>query len=102
MTHLLWASSKINSFSFLLGVEYAMHYMQEVLNQPVLLALSVAAAKYSVSDSEDEFDDWSKKDAPKRKAVISDDDTSFAPDPSTVPDSDMDSPAPPPKVPAPA
>lgn len=85
----------------MLGVEYAMQYMPEVLNQPVLLALSLAAAKYSLTDSEDEFDDWSKKDAPKRKAAISDDDdTSFAPDPNTAPDSDMDSPAPPPKVPA--
>lgn len=55
---------------------------------------------YSVSDSEDEFDDWGKKDAPKRKAVISDDDTSFAPEPSAVADSDMDSPAPPRKEPA--
>lgn len=51
-----------------------------------------------MSDSEDEFDDWGKKDAPKRKAVISDDDdTSFAPEPSTMADSDVDSPVPPPK-----
>lgn len=50
-----------------------------------------------MSDSEDEFDDWGKKDAPKRKAVISDDD-SFAPMHND--DSDMDSP--PPKAPAPA
>uniref|UniRef100_A0A667ZV02 DNA topoisomerase 2 n=1 Tax=Myripristis murdjan TaxID=586833 RepID=A0A667ZV02_9TELE len=56
-----------------------------------------AAVKYSMSSSEDEFDDWGKKDAPKRKAVVSDDDTSFAPEPSAVNDSDMDSPAPPPK-----
>ncbi|TKS89985.1 DNA topoisomerase 2-alpha [Collichthys lucidus] len=47
-----------------------------------------AVMKYSMSDSEDEFDDWKKKDAPKRKAVISDDDTSFAPEPSTMADSD--------------
>ncbi|XP_035768053.1 DNA topoisomerase 2-alpha [Neolamprologus brichardi] len=60
------------------------------------------AVKYSMSDSEDEFDDWGKKDAPKRKAVISDDDdASFAPDPSTVSDNDVDSPAPPPKAPEP-
>lgn len=59
------------------------------------------AVKYSVSDSENEFDDWGKKDAPKRKAVISDDDdVSFAVEPMT--DSDMDSPAPPPKAPAPS
>uniref|UniRef100_UPI003AAD5223 DNA topoisomerase 2-alpha n=1 Tax=Centroberyx gerrardi TaxID=166262 RepID=UPI003AAD5223 len=60
-----------------------------------------SALKYSMSSSEDDFDDWGKKDAPKRKAVISDDDTSFAPEPSAVTDSDMDSPAPPPKAPAP-
>ncbi|XP_070707709.1 DNA topoisomerase 2-alpha [Pempheris klunzingeri] len=61
-----------------------------------------AAVKYSVSDSENEFDDWGKSDAPKRKAVISDDDdTSFAPEPSTMADSDVDSPAPPPKAPKP-
>ncbi|XP_005721681.1 DNA topoisomerase 2-alpha isoform X1 [Pundamilia nyererei] len=58
-----------------------------------------AAVKYSMSDSEDDFDDWGKKDAPKRKALISDDDdASFAPDPSTVSDNDVDSPAPPPKA----
>uniref|UniRef100_UPI0037E88711 DNA topoisomerase 2-alpha n=1 Tax=Semicossyphus pulcher TaxID=241346 RepID=UPI0037E88711 len=62
---------------------------------------SKAAIKYSMSDSENEFDDWGKKDAPKRKAVISDDDTSFAPEPSTVEDSDVDSPAPPRKAPEP-
>lgn len=60
-----------------------------------------AAVKYSMSDSENEFDDWGKKDAPKRKAVISDDDTSFAPEPSTMADSDLDSPVPPPKAPEP-
>ncbi|XP_068439815.1 DNA topoisomerase 2-alpha [Clinocottus analis] len=58
-----------------------------------------AAVKYSMSDSEDEFDDWGKKDAPKRKAVISDDDDSFVPEPTAV--SDVDSPAPPPKAPEP-
>uniref|UniRef100_A0A7N5ZV92 DNA topoisomerase 2 n=1 Tax=Anabas testudineus TaxID=64144 RepID=A0A7N5ZV92_ANATE len=40
-----------------------------------------AAVKYSLSESEDEFDDWGKADAQKRKPVISDDDTSFAPEP---------------------
>uniref|UniRef100_A0A7N8XL90 DNA topoisomerase 2 n=1 Tax=Mastacembelus armatus TaxID=205130 RepID=A0A7N8XL90_9TELE len=35
------------------------------------------AVKYSMSDSEDDFDDWAKKHAPKRKAANSDDDTSF-------------------------
>lgn len=55
-----------------------------------------------MSDSEDDFDDWGKKDAPKRKALISDDDdASFAPDPSTVSDNDVDSPALPPKAPEP-
>lgn len=54
-----------------------------------------------MSDSEDEFDDWGRKDAPKRKAVISDDDTSFAPEPSAMADSDVDSPAPPAKAPEP-
>ncbi|XP_042253540.1 DNA topoisomerase 2-alpha [Thunnus maccoyii] len=60
-----------------------------------------ASVKYSMSDSEDEFDDWGKKDAPKRKAVISDDDTSFAPEPSAMADSDVDSLAPSPKAPEP-
>uniref|UniRef100_A0A671W2R0 DNA topoisomerase 2 n=1 Tax=Sparus aurata TaxID=8175 RepID=A0A671W2R0_SPAAU len=59
-----------------------------------------AAVKYSMSDSEDEFDDWGKKEAPVQKAVVSDDDTSFAPEPSSMPDSDVDSPAPPPKQPS--
>lgn len=53
----------------------------------------------SDSEDDDEFDDWGKKDAPKRKAVISDDDDSFAPEPSATIDSDVDSPAPPPKAP---
>ncbi|XP_028287609.1 DNA topoisomerase 2-alpha isoform X2 [Parambassis ranga] len=60
-----------------------------------------AAVKYNMSDSEDEFDDWGKKDAPKRKAVISDDDTSFNPEANVMSDSDIDSPAPPPKAPEP-
>ncbi|XP_035528149.1 DNA topoisomerase 2-alpha isoform X2 [Morone saxatilis] len=60
-----------------------------------------AAVKYSMSDSENEFDDWGKKDAPKRKAAISDDDDSFVPEPITMADSDVDSPAPPPKAPEP-
>ncbi|XP_059181316.1 DNA topoisomerase 2-alpha isoform X2 [Centropristis striata] len=54
-----------------------------------------AAVKYSMSDSEDEFDDWGKKDARKPIAIISDDD-SFVPAPMA--DSDQDSPAPPPKA----
>ncbi|XP_029954147.1 DNA topoisomerase 2-alpha [Salarias fasciatus] len=60
-----------------------------------------AAVKYSFSDSEDEFEDWGKKEAPKRKAMISDDDTSFALEPSLASDDNMDSPAPPPKAPQP-
>ncbi|XP_054622812.1 DNA topoisomerase 2-alpha [Dunckerocampus dactyliophorus] len=60
------------------------------------------AIKYSMSDSEDEFDDWAKKDSPKQKAVISEDEASFAPDHQTTSDSDMDSPAPPAKASAPA
>lgn len=55
-----------------------------------------------MSDSEDECDSLGKKDASKRKAVISDDDTSFAPEPSAMADSDVDSPAPAPKAPEPA
>ncbi|XP_069011986.1 DNA topoisomerase 2-alpha [Embiotoca jacksoni] len=57
-----------------------------------------AAMKFIMSESEDEFDN-KKKNAPKRKAVISDDDTSFAPD--VISDSDADSPAPPPRAPQP-
>ncbi|CAG5908755.1 unnamed protein product [Menidia menidia] len=61
---------------------------------------SKAAVKYSLSDSEDEFASWGKK-APKQRAVVSDEDTSFAPEPSALSPSDSDSPAPPPKAPAP-
>lgn len=60
-----------------------------------------APVKYSLSDSEDEFNDWGKKGAPKRKAVVSDADTSFAPEPSAPSDSDLNSPASSPKVPQP-
>lgn len=52
-----------------------------------------------MSDSENEFDDWGKEGAPKRKAAISDDDDSFVPEPMA--DSEVDSPAPPPKAPEP-
>lgn len=58
------------------------------------------AVKYSMSDSEEESNLVEKKNAPKRKAVISDDD-SFLPEPVAVADSDADSPAPFPKVPEP-
>lgn len=51
-----------------------------------------------MSDSEEELDVF-EKNAPKRKAVISDD--SFLPEPFTTADSDADSPAPFPKVPEP-
>ncbi|XP_008436083.1 DNA topoisomerase 2-alpha isoform X2 [Poecilia reticulata] len=61
-----------------------------------------APVKYSLSDSEDEFDDWGKKSSPKRKSVISDEDSSFALGPSTASDSDVYSPPPPPKAPEPA
>ncbi|KAM9838066.1 DNA topoisomerase 2-alpha [Aulostomus maculatus] len=50
-----------------------------------------AAVKYSVSDSEDEFDDW--KAASKRK-----DDDSFVLELSNMADSDLDSPAPAPRA----
>uniref|UniRef100_A0A8C6LKN0 DNA topoisomerase 2 n=2 Tax=Nothobranchius furzeri TaxID=105023 RepID=A0A8C6LKN0_NOTFU len=59
-----------------------------------------APVKYSMSDSEDEFDDGEKK-APKQRAVISDDDSSFNVGLSAASDSDKDSPAPPPKAPKP-
>lgn len=61
-----------------------------------------ASVKYNMSedDSEDDFDDWGRKAITKRKAVVSDDDTSFAPEASAVADSDVDSP--PPKVPKPS
>ncbi|XP_068162195.1 DNA topoisomerase 2-alpha isoform X2 [Antennarius striatus] len=58
-----------------------------------------ATVKYSMSDSES--DDSGKKDSPKRKPHIIDDDTSFALDPSTMPESDADSPAPSHKAPEP-
>ncbi|XP_077359532.1 DNA topoisomerase 2-alpha isoform X2 [Festucalex cinctus] len=58
-----------------------------------------AAIKYTMSDSDDEFDDCVKSDAQKQTVVASDDgsDDSFAPDPNTM-DSDLDSP----KAPQPA
>lgn len=65
-------------------------------NDSVLLLLPKAAVKTNfLLDSEDEFDDW-VKDAPKRKAVISDDE-SFAPEAS-----DVDVLSPPPKASKPA
>ncbi|KAM9424220.1 DNA topoisomerase 2-alpha [Pholidichthys leucotaenia] len=58
-----------------------------------------AHVKYNMSDSEDEFDDRGRKDAPKRKAAISDDDdASFALENAAISDSDVDSPAKPPKA----
>uniref|UniRef100_A0A8C6LRA6 DNA topoisomerase 2 n=1 Tax=Nothobranchius furzeri TaxID=105023 RepID=A0A8C6LRA6_NOTFU len=60
----------------------------------------LSPVKYSMSDSEDEFDDGEKK-APKQRAVISDDDSSFNVGLSAASDSDKDSPAPPPKAPKP-
>ncbi|XP_060883763.1 DNA topoisomerase 2-alpha isoform X2 [Labrus mixtus] len=62
---------------------------------------SKAAVKYSLSGSEDEFDDLVKNKAPKRNVLTSDDDD-FSPDPSAMADSDVDSPAPPPKKTEPA
>lgn len=73
-----------------------------LLTYSILLPIPEAAVRYSMSDSENEFDDWGKKDAPKRKAIISDDDASFAPEPTAMTDSDADSPAPPPKAHKPA
>ncbi|XP_056627935.1 DNA topoisomerase 2-alpha [Triplophysa dalaica] len=52
-----------------------------------------AEKKYSLSSSEDEFDDWMKSST--KKPVIEDDD-SFNPEPCAQADSDMDSPPPPP------
>uniref|UniRef100_A0A672ZI06 DNA topoisomerase 2 n=1 Tax=Sphaeramia orbicularis TaxID=375764 RepID=A0A672ZI06_9TELE len=51
------------------------------------------AVKYSMSDSEDEFDDWGRKDAPKQRAVISDDD-SFIPEAKSTADTPSDDQAP--------
>ncbi|KAJ4940081.1 hypothetical protein JOQ06_026391 [Pogonophryne albipinna] len=66
---------------------------------PRVVRTSRAPVKYSMSDSEDEFDDVGKESAPKRKPVISDDD-SFLPEPMA--DREVDSPVPPPKAPEPA
>ncbi|XP_026132839.1 DNA topoisomerase 2-alpha [Carassius auratus] len=52
--------------------------------------------KYSLSSSEDEFDDWGKS-SKQRRAVIEDDE-SFLPEASGAPDSDIDSPPPAPVV----
>lgn len=71
-------------------------------NDYVLLLVPNAAVKTNyLSDSEDEFDDWMKKDAPKRKAVISDDE-SFALDASDMVGSDFDALTPPSKASKPA
>lgn len=68
----------------------------------VFLLVPKAAVKTNyLSDSEDEFDDWVKKDAPKRKAAISDDE-SFALDGSDMIGSDLDAISPPPKAAKPA
>ncbi|XP_016378391.1 DNA topoisomerase 2-alpha [Sinocyclocheilus rhinocerous] len=52
--------------------------------------------KYSLSSSEDEFDDWAKSS--KQKRAVIEDDESFIPEPSGAPDSDIDSPPPAPVV----
>lgn len=65
-----------------------------------LLSVHLVAVKTRVSSSDDEFD-WAKKSAPKQKAVVSDDDSSFAPEPSSKADSDMDFLPPAPKAPEP-
>uniref|UniRef100_A0A8C1LTD0 DNA topoisomerase II alpha n=1 Tax=Cyprinus carpio TaxID=7962 RepID=A0A8C1LTD0_CYPCA len=52
--------------------------------------------KYSLSSSEDEFDDWAKSS--KQKRAVIEDDESFIPEPSAAPDSDIDSPPPAPVV----
>lgn len=60
----------------------------------------LAPVTYTLSDSEDEFDDVGKNRTSKRKAVVSDDDISFAVETGVVSDSDAASPAPAPKAPA--
>ncbi|XP_023805347.1 DNA topoisomerase 2-alpha [Oryzias latipes] len=70
---------------------------REHVNRP-----TKAPVKYVLSDSEDEFHDLGKTRAPKRKAILSDDDASFAPEPSVLSDSDVASPAPAVKAPEPA
>ncbi len=52
--------------------------------------------KYSLSSSEDEFDDFVKSS--KEKRAVIEDDESFIPEPIGAPDSDIDSPAPAPVV----
>lgn len=52
--------------------------------------------KYSLSSSEDEFDDLAKSSKQKRAVIV--DDESFIPEPSGAPDSDIDSPPPAPVV----
>lgn len=67
----------------------------------VLLVLNAALKINYLSESEDEFDDWVKKDAPKRRAAVIDDE-SFAMDASDMMDSDLDALSPPPKATKPA
>ncbi|KAM4624510.1 DNA topoisomerase 2-alpha [Polymixia lowei] len=77
--------------------EDAVEMEEEVAPRMKVERKGKGAAKYSLSSSEDDFDDWGKTSAPKRKAAVSDDDTSFNPEPTIEVDSDVDSPAPPPK-----
>lgn len=79
-----------------LGHCHCLRFMKAALDLKQCWFCPVDAVKYSLSDSEEDLQDF-KKNVPKRRAVISDDD-SFIPEPA---DSDIDSPAPLPKVPEP-
>ncbi|XP_077062065.1 DNA topoisomerase 2-alpha [Siphateles boraxobius] len=69
---------------------------EEVAPREKMQRKAAAEKKYSLSSSEDEFDDWTKSSKQKCAAVIDDD--SFIPEPSDAPDSDVDSPPPAPVV----
>ncbi|XP_030630895.1 DNA topoisomerase 2-alpha [Chanos chanos] len=60
--------------------------------------LKSATTKYSLSSSEDEFEDWGKSGKVTKAASSGEEDDEFVPEPSGGADSDLDSPAPqPPK-----
>uniref|UniRef100_A0AAQ4PU36 DNA topoisomerase 2 n=1 Tax=Gasterosteus aculeatus aculeatus TaxID=481459 RepID=A0AAQ4PU36_GASAC len=72
---------------------------EEVAPREKVQRKTKAAVTYNMSDSESEVDDRGAKAAPRRRAVASDDEDDFVPEPTA--DSDADSPAPRPKAPEP-
>ncbi|KAM8836026.1 DNA topoisomerase 2-alpha isoform 2-T2 [Spinachia spinachia] len=72
---------------------------EEVAPREKVQRKTKAAVRYNMSDSESEFDVGRPKGASAQRAVVSDDEDDFVPE--AAGDSDVDSPAPPPKAPQP-